>query len=522
MKFFWLLIFLPTLLFSDAVPVLSKGRIRPLHIHAEQWLYDTYASETHPSVSSAEEFLWLLTLNGHEAWDDVPLFHLNKKVRQELRLETQYATYNQLTGVIAQVEQPSKDLQRLTLRLTEYQRFGEVNPDPKVPMAQSAYGMNVLPSRQDLGTWLPLNTLALSQYNTTAYSNEVWKQITQIYQELRKSYKPELVESLTVLLASSYKSIEGKPYRVGTHSELRLPSQWQLNAESLYYRYPWIEITLLLYGLAIPLLIFKPRWGVWVFVAAFLVHSWILGLRCFILGRPPVSNMFETIAYVPWIAVLLGWSLWIAKRQRGPLIASGCVAFLLLMLISLTYPRHELENIQAVLNSQYWLIIHVLMVVGSYGAFILSGIIAHYALIKRLWYPPSLETQWILTTLYIGVILLIGGTILGGVWAAQSWGRFWDWDPKESWAFISSCLYLIVIHAYRFGKIRDIGLAIGAIIGLQAITFTWYGVNYILGVGLHSYGFGHGGELFYALFVVGELIFVTTLAILHKKRTIYS
>ncbi len=106
---------------------------------------------------------------------------------------------------------------------------------------------------------------------------------------------------------------------------------------------------------------------------------------------------------------------------------------------------------------------------------------------------PQLSKS-ILHTMYIGTAMLIAGTILGGVWAAESWGRFWDWDPKESWAFISSCCYLIFIHAYTFRYIHQIGLAIGAVIGLWAISFTWYGVNYILGTGLHSYGFGSGAK----------------------------
>jgi hypothetical protein len=106
---------------------------------------------------------------------------------------------------------------------------------------------------------------------------------------------------------------------------------------------------------------------------------------------------------------------------------------------------------------------------------------------------------------------------LGGVWAAESWGRFWDWDPKESWAFISICLYLIWVHAYRFHRIASFGLAIGAVTGLLAISFTWYGVNYILGTGLHSYGFGSGGELYYYLFVGAESALLIFVAFAQKK-----
>lgn len=126
--------------------------------------------------------------------------------------------------------------------------------------------------------------------------------------------------------------------------------------------------------------------------------------------------------------------------------------------------------------------------------------------------------QLILQTMYGGTILLVSGTILGGIWAAESWGRFWDWDPKESWAFISSCFYLIWIHAYRFHRIGSFGLAIGAVSGLLAISFTWYGVNYILGTGLHSYGFGSGGEIFYYSFLGIECLFLILMLIIHSNK----
>ena len=174
----------------------------------------------------------------------------------------------------------------------------------------------------------------------------------------------------------------------------------------------------------------------------------------------------------------------------------------------------NLENVQPVLASNYWLTIHVLLVVGSYGIFLLSSLMGHLYLARIYLYNKEsslniLLSKLILQSMYLGVFLLIAGTFLGGVWAAQSWGRFWDWDPKESWAFISACVYLLGIHTYRFGYFKSFGLAIGAILGFLAISFTWYGVNYILGTGLHSYGFGSGGVYWYLLFLILEAIFLS-------------
>jgi ABC-type transport system involved in cytochrome c biogenesis permease subunit len=204
--------------------------------------------------------------------------------------------------------------------------------------------------------------------------------------------------------------------------------------------------------------------------------------------------------------------------------ASALLSVVLLVILKLTHLNSGLENVQAVLDSQFWLIIHVLMVVASYGLFILAGILGHIYLVQSMLKRSESDemkslARLILTSVYLGTTLLIPGTILGGVWAAESWGRFWDWDPKESWAFISSSVYLMWIHAHRFHHIGNFGLALGSIVGLLAISFTWYGVNYILGTGLHSYGFGSGGEFYYYFFLIGETIFLgTALKIAETRR----
>nr|WP_249270146.1 cytochrome c biogenesis protein CcsA [Neochlamydia sp. AcF95] len=232
--------------------------------------------------------------------------------------------------------------------------------------------------------------------------------------------------------------------------------------------------------------------------------------------------MFETVIYVPWIAVLTSLALARKIKNSFIMLSASIVALALIIMIKVTGLGSSLENVQAVLDSHYWLIIHVLMVVGSYGVFALAGVLGQIYLCQYLIHKQETSEmrelgQTILQAVYVGVILLIPGTLLGGIWAAQSWGRFWDWDPKESWAFISSCIYLIFIHAYTFKHIYFFGLAMGSILGLLAISFTWYGVNYILGTGLHSYGFGAGGEIYYYLFILAELFFLIVAGYFHLK-----
>jgi len=357
-----------------------------------------------------------------------------------------------------------------------------------------------LPGRYDKGEWLPLKIAGEGEKNVTAYSDFHFNAIRSAY--LKKD-KKKLAEALN----SAYETIAGTPYRKAAGRRLYFPSTTRLKAEALYKK---ARLPLFVLALYLAALLFR---SVPLFIGAFLFHTLTLALRSYILGRPPVSNMYETTLFVPWVASLSGLGLFFIFRSKTALAAASIAALLLLALPLFLRMPDTLGTVQPVLDSGLWLTIHVLAVVGSYGLFIFAGLLGHLYLLLTLRKENGAAAMktiapLILQSLYIGTALLIGGTILGGVWAAQSWGRFWDWDPKESWAFISSCLYLLWIHAYRFGYIKERGLAYGSVVGLLAITFTWYGVNYILGTGLHSYGFGSGGEGLYTLYIGGELVFL--------------
>lgn len=399
--------------------------------------------------------------------------------------------------------------------------------------------LKVLPSRYPSEEWFSLHALKTTVYhpisqklvpvsNFTLFSDQEFQQIRETYIQWEQSIfnqaphssSEELHHRLLSQLNQAYEQLSNHP-SFNTHNTSPYPSVSRLDWERFYYSFPLTEVVLLLYIFATVVLVLNRRQlsrfltclSLFAFGTAFVVHTFILALRSYILARPPVSNMFETVIYVPWVAVFVSLVLGYFNRQNLLLIASGLSSLILLIILQITDLNSSLENVQPVLNSQFWLIIHVLMVVGSYGIFLLGGLLGHFYLfsfIKQGKMTSHMQStgELILQTLYMGTALLITGTILGGVWAAESWGRFWDWDPKESWAFISSCIYLIWIHAYRFNKISYFGLAWGAVSGLLSISFTWYGVNYILGTGLHSYGFGSGGQYYYYSFLGLELLFL--------------
>jgi len=161
----------------------------------------------------------------------------------------------------------------------------------------------------------------------------------------------------------------------------------------------------------------------------------------------------------------------------------------------------------------------VLTITISYSAFALALGVGHIALGKVIVgvKPSPALYNYLYRSLQVGVLLLAIGTILGGVWANYSWGRFWDWDPKETWALIALLGYLFVLHGRIAGKWGGFGMAVGAVVAFQSIIMAWYGVNFVLGVGLHSYGFGTGGLPLAVAFVIAEFTFVA-IAIVRKNH----
>lgn len=405
-----------------------------------------------------------------------------------------------------------------------------------IRLSMVAPSFQMLPDKSKPERWYPLKSIGLKVYdpssntikpisNFTAFSDEDFQEIQSSYENFQNSLHGADAKILSDKLQLAYQKIADAPYGETSKGALYFPSSLKLKVESYYSSIPWTLTLIICYIIAtLALTLPLNKWSYVPLAAAFTLHTAALLIRSYILSRPPVSNMTETVLFVPWVAIVTGIILSLSYRSKIPLACASASAAILFTVLKLSGNNESLENVQAVLNSQFWLTIHVLMVVGSYGAFLLSGFLGHIYLLYQNKNAPNRSTnallsKLVLQSMYLGLALLIPGTILGGVWAAQSWGRFWDWDPKESWAFISCCTYLIIVHAHYFGLIRQYGVAVGSVVGLMVIAFTWYGVNYILGTGMHSYGFGNGGEHLFYLYLSLEAIFLAiNSAVRYAKR----
>ena len=255
------------------------------------------------------------------------------------------------------------------------------------------------------------------------------------------------------------------------------------------------------------------------------LHAYGFYLRCAIGGRPPVTNMYESVIWVAFGAITFALIFELLYRQRSYLMAASTGAVICLALAD-QLPAvldPSIRPLMPVLRSNFWLTIHVLTITLGYAAFLLSMGLGHMVLWKHLQGPDQKEELTALhTALYkavqVGVVLLAAGTLLGGVWANYSWGRFWGWDPKEVWALIALLGYLAILHARFTGWIGAFGIAAWSVLAFQGVLMAWYGVNFVLGAGLHSYGFGTGGVQYVAVYSALEILFVAFTAWRVKGR----
>jgi cytochrome c-type biogenesis protein CcsB len=255
--------------------------------------------------------------------------------------------------------------------------------------------------------------------------------------------------------------------------------------------------------------------GVVVAVVGLLFHASGIVMRCLIAGRPPVTNMYESIIWVSFAVSFFGMIFFLRYRTTVYLLAAlpvSLVALLLVHQMPIAMPS-SIDPLVPVLRDNFWLTIHVLTITLSYAAFALAMGFGHILLFRYARNPVSARTDqpmhfWLYRVLQLGVILLAAGTILGGVWANYSWGRFWGWDPKETWALIALLCYIVTLHGRLAGWWTQFGLVVASVVCFLAVLMAWYGVNFVLGKGLHSYGFGIGGETYVVTGVIADLLFV--------------
>lgn len=273
--------------------------------------------------------------------------------------------------------------------------------------------------------------------------------------------------------------------------------------------------------LLIVVLISWLRWGeslqpavFWLLVLAFVIHTAGLIARMYISGRPPVTNLYSSAIFVGWGATAL--ALVVERFYRNG-FGAGVAALIgictLIIAHNLGLEGDTLELMRAVLDSNFWLATHVIIITLGYSGMFLAGALGILFFVKGVFVKRFDQTEArVIAGMVYGItcfalLFNVVGTILGGIWADQSWGRFWGWDPKENGALMIVLMGAIILHARWGGIARERGIMALAITGNIVTAWSWFGTN-LLGVGLHSYGFHEGGFIWLRNFAISQVLII--------------
>ncbi|HSU85889.1 MAG TPA: cytochrome c biogenesis protein CcsA [Chthoniobacterales bacterium] len=297
---------------------------------------------------------------------------------------------------------------------------------------------------------------------------------------------------------------------------------WKAKVESVFNQlqpfYSAMVIYVLIFILAAGSWLIWPqtlgRYAFALLVVTFVVHSAGLITRMYLEGRPPVTNLYSSAVFIGWGAVLLGIFLERFFRNGIGSATAAMIGFITLLIAHhLSMDGDTMEMMRAVLDTNGWLATHVVCVTLGYASTFLAGFLALTYIVRGA-FTPSLDraTAQSLARMVYGIVCFATlfsfvGTILGGIWADQSWGRFWGWDPKENGALLIVLWNAIILHARWGGLVRQRGLMVLAVFGNVVTSWSWFGVN-MLGIGLHSYGFMDSAFPWLIAFGASQLAFI--------------
>ncbi|MGY5353255.1 cytochrome c biogenesis protein CcsA [Wenyingzhuangia sp. IMCC45533] len=497
--------------FSKLVIQDAGGRMKPIHTFASELLRKVSKKDTYNGLDANQVFLSMV--ENPRLWYDAPVIYLernNKKLRTILGLEqdTKYAPLSsfidpsgnyKLTSYVSEAEKNQKK--------SAFEK-DVINVDKRVGLLYTAISGSILriyPKINDENNkWV--SQLELSTAGFRGIDSVFVKQIIPAYrQTLWKAKETGDYKDANEIL-EGIKNFQKK------HGAEVYPSEKKIDFEITYNKYDifkklfsyYMYISALLF-IFIIIQIFKDgkiirfliKGSVAITIFLFVLQTAGLGVRWFISGHAPWSDAYESIIYVAWATMFFGLAF--GRKSTLTIAATAFVASMILMIAHWNWMDPQIANLQPVLNS-YWLMIHVAVIVASYGPFTLSMILGLVSLILMILTTSKNKKSLKLKideltivnemSMTVGVVMLTIGNFLGGMWANESWGRYWGWDPKETWALISIMVYAFVLHMRLVPGLRGkFAFNLVSVYAFASIMMTYFGVNFYLS-GLHSYASG--------------------------------
>jgi cytochrome c-type biogenesis protein CcsB len=489
----------------------QKGRTKPLFTLSNDILRKVTRENEFEGLTSMQVFLGLYF--DFNNWKDVPLIRIsNSESQKKLSINGKFASFTDLVNLEGNG----------TYKISE-----EVNAAyAKAPGERSKMDKEMMKIDERVnivymiykGDFMKLFPLKNGTHDWGLPQEALQKAANKEDSLFLKSILPALSGALQTNNITTVRQIsESITAYQKKFSQYALPSESKTNAELLYYKLGIFERLFPFYATVGLIMLIgligmvirgrkKPSFFVkvlgWLLFAGFLFHTVGLGLRWYIAGHSPMSNGYESMIFISWATLLAGFIF--SRRSAFALSATAVLASMTLMVAHLSFMDPEITNLVPVLKS-YWLTLHVSVITGSYGFLGLGAILGLITLIllslsndsNRERIANTIDELTVINfkTLTLGLYFLTIGTFLGAVWANESWGRYWGWDPKETWSLITIIIYSIVIHSRRIPGMKDIfTFNLISLFAFSSVLMTYFGVNYYLS-GMHSYAAGESSPV---------------------------
>jgi len=513
-----------------------EGRIVPFHTLADQLTRKLTHSNKYKDLNAVQ---FVLSLHMYPSyWVSQPFIQVPRSLREPLKLK-EFESIMSLSSKNSEFKwmaQYQVAHQKLESKRNEFDKK-LIKLNEKYEVANNIFMwqfMRVIPAKNDANnTWFVPLSMELGKMDTLS-SKMFVNYLAAVHDGGQRHTFGEATDIL-----KTFKKFQRKAGKAVA------PSESVVNLEISYNNMEIFKHAYQLYLLSGVLLLIvffigiffrseqalgKLKWPKRIFIAitviTFVYHGVGLGLRWAISGHAPWSNGYEAIVFIGWVTMIAGFAF--AKKNQVVLAGAAILAALMLWVTEMNLMDPEITPLVPVLKS-YWLMIHVAIITGSYGFLGLACILGLVNL--KLYLLQSEKSATLIKlniqeityisemTMTVGLYMLTIGTFLGGVWANESWGRYWGWDPKETWALVSVLVYAVILHFRMIPGLQGRFLFNAlAFWGYSAILFTFFGVNFML-VGLHSYAQGEGLGQFptWLIYLIIAFALLTTLAFLRNK-----
>ena len=490
--------------------VQHNGRIKPISTFSSELMRKISRKENLYGQNSTQVFLGIMCLP--ELWGKVPLVMVqNKEILKELKSEDKLVPFSFFFNkdgnfifddkVRVSSSIPDKDKSKYDKEL--------IKVTERVNVLYSI--INTIKNNSNLNIFPSSDSLNNKWENNFPIPHEIEDSI--IFSNLFNYY---LMSATNSVFSKDWKFADDilniiKDQQTTKASHI-LPSKFRINLEILYNKLDiFTNLFMYYFFTGLLMLIFviismfsNKKWIFilikilkWLIILGVLFHTFGLISRGIIAQHAPWTNGYEAMIYTVWATMLAG--LVFSKKSDLTLSATTLVASMLLLFAFVSYLDPTITNVVPVLNS-YWLMIHVSVIVASYGFLILGGFLGLLSLILMIFKTKTNSIKLDLKiseltiinekSITVGLYMLAIGTFLGGIWANESWGRYWGWDPKETWALVSILVYAFILHM-RFvpGLKSKFTFNVASVFAVYSVLMTYFGVNYLLS-GLHSYAAG--------------------------------